>query len=175
MDFDELLGDERFRAVDKIKTVGSTYMAAIGLIPELRILDEVDDGGQSAITAIIELTEYIFAMREKLACLNEHSYNNFMLRVGMNIGSVVAGVIGARKPQYDIWGNTVNVASRMESTGQMGRIQVTFMFYVKIILNGIHFKNPFGNSDNFKCIFGLFSFEFGWSFSPNSFPIMRFI
>ena len=111
--------------MDKIKTVGSTYMAAIGLIPELRIQDDADDGGSSAITAIIELTEYIFAMREKLSCLNEHSYNNFMLRVGMNIGPVVAGVIGARKPQYDIWGNTVNVASRMDSTGLPNHTQVT--------------------------------------------------
>lgn len=44
---------------------------------------------------------------------------------GLNIGPVVAGVIGARKPQYDIWGNTVNVASRMDSTGVPDRIQVT--------------------------------------------------
>ena len=129
VDFDELLGDERFRAIDKIKTIGSTYMAAIGLIPELRIQDEADDGGSSAITAIIELTEYIFAMREKLSNLNEHSYNNFMLRVGMNIGPVVAGVIGARKPQYDIWGNTVNVASRMDSTGLPNHTQVTEDIY----------------------------------------------
>lgn len=43
---------------------------------------------------------------------------------GMNIGAVVAGVIGARKPQYDIWGNTVNVASRMDSTGLPNHIQV---------------------------------------------------
>ena len=129
VDFDELLGDERFRAIDKIKTIGSTYMAAIGLIPELRIQDEADDGGSSAITSIIELTEYIFAMREKLSNLNEHSYNNFMLRVGMNIGPVVAGVIGARKPQYDIWGNTVNVASRMDSTGLPNHTQVTEDIY----------------------------------------------
>lgn len=45
---------------------------------------------------------------------------------GLNIGPVVAGVIGARKPQYDIWGNTVNVASRMDSTGVPDRIQVNF-------------------------------------------------
>lgn len=46
------------------------------------------------------------------------------LHAGINHGPVIAGVIGARKPQYDIWGNTVNVASRMESTGELGRIQV---------------------------------------------------
>ncbi|VFV28531.1 low quality protein: adenylate [Lynx pardinus] len=49
----------------------------------------------------------------------------FQLLVGINHGPVIAGVIGARKPQYDIWGNTVNVASRMESTGELGKIQVT--------------------------------------------------
>lgn len=49
---------------------------------------------------------------------------------GLNIGPVVAGVIGARKPQYDIWGNTVNVASRMDSTGVPDRIQVGIcLFY----------------------------------------------
>lgn len=47
---------------------------------------------------------------------------------GLNIGPVVAGVIGARKPQYDIWGNTVNVASRMDSTGVPERIQVRQRF-----------------------------------------------
>lgn len=57
---------------------------------------------------------------------------------GINHGPVIAGVIGARKPQYDIWGNTVNVASRMESTGELGRIQVLitldevfFVFFFK--------------------------------------------
>ena len=66
----------------------------------------------------------MFAMKEKLININDNSYNNFMLRVGMNLGAVVAGVIGARKPQYDIWGNTVNVASRMDSTGLPNHIQV---------------------------------------------------
>lgn len=52
---------------------------------------------------------------------------------GMNVGSVVAGVIGIRKPHYDIWGNSVNVASRMDSTGVADKIQVshcTFCFFI---------------------------------------------
>ncbi|XP_059470227.1 Ca(2+)/calmodulin-responsive adenylate cyclase isoform X2 [Neocloeon triangulifer] len=126
-DFDELLTEDRFRAIDKIKTVGSTYMAAVGLIPELKILD--DDNEATAGFYLGTLIEFVFAMREKLLNINENSYNNFMLRVGINIGPVVAGVIGARKPQYDIWGNTVNVASRMDSTGLPNHTQVTEEVY----------------------------------------------
>ena len=99
-------------------------MAAVGLIPEHKILDDVEDGGISAIRYMAQLVEYVFGMRDKLASINENSYNNFILRVGMNVGPVVAGVIGARKPQYDIWGNTVNVASRMDSTGMPNYTQV---------------------------------------------------
>ena len=51
-------------------------------------------------------------------------YDKHGFVVGINIGPIVAGVIGASKPQYDMWGNTVNVASRMESTGEPGQIQV---------------------------------------------------
>lgn len=121
-DFDELLDDERFKSIDKIKTVGSTYMAAVGLMPESRIDEEDEASGGSHLSVLVEL---VFAMRERLVNINENSYNNFMLRVGINIGPVVAGVIGARKPQYDIWGNTVNVASRMDSTGLPNHTQVT--------------------------------------------------
>ncbi len=128
-DFDDLMGDERFRAVDKIKTIGSTYMAAVGLIPEFKILDDNEDGGVSAVHYMAQLVEYVFGLRDKLANINENSYNNFTLRVGMNVGPVVAGVIGARKPQYDIWGNTVNVASRMDSTGMPNYTQVTEEVY----------------------------------------------
>ncbi|XP_071520790.1 uncharacterized protein [Panulirus ornatus] len=125
-DFDELLDDDRFKAVDKIKTVGSTFMAAVGLMPDMRILDNKEESASHYMSV---LTELVFAFREKLANINENSYNNFTLRVGMNIGPVVAGVIGARKPQYDIWGNTVNVASRMDSTGLPNHTQVTEEVY----------------------------------------------
>ncbi|XP_037869351.1 Ca(2+)/calmodulin-responsive adenylate cyclase isoform X3 [Bombyx mori] len=123
-DFDELLGEDRFSAIDKIKTVGSTYMAAVGLIPDKKMADEVSTRKHMAT-----LVEFVFSMRDKLKDINDNSYNNFMLRVGINVGPVVAGVIGARKPQYDIWGNTVNVASRMDSTGLPNHTQVTEEVY----------------------------------------------
>ncbi|KAJ0180597.1 hypothetical protein K1T71_004001 [Dendrolimus kikuchii] len=123
-DFDELLGEDRFSAIDKIKTVGSTYMAAVGLIPDKKMSDE-----PSSRKHMATLVEFVFAMRDKLKDINDNSYNNFMLRVGLNVGPVVAGVIGARKPQYDIWGNTVNVASRMDSTGLPNHTQVTEEVY----------------------------------------------
>ena len=55
--------------------------------------------------------------------MNIHSFNSFAMRIGINVGPVVAGVIGAQKPQFDIWGNTVNVASRMESSGDNGKVE----------------------------------------------------
>ena len=66
------------------------------------------------------MANYALRIREQLNYVNEHSFNNFKIRVGINIGPIVAGVIGAKKPQYDIWGNAVNVASRMDSTGVIG-------------------------------------------------------
>ncbi|XP_028968306.1 Ca(2+)/calmodulin-responsive adenylate cyclase [Galendromus occidentalis] len=120
-EFDLLLDDDRFICVEKIKTIGSTFMCAVGLKPEYQIQGNTS----SAASHMAILAELYFAMEERLKDINDNSYNTFMLRVGINIGPVVAGVIGARKPQYDIWGNTVNVASRMESTGKLKNCQVT--------------------------------------------------
>ncbi|XP_058260516.1 adenylate cyclase type 2b isoform X2 [Hemibagrus wyckioides] len=122
-DFDELLSKPKFSGVEKIKTIGSTYMAATGLnIPPGQDYAQDHDRQYMHIGTLVE---FAFALVGKLDVINKHSFNDFRLRVGINHGPVIAGVIGAQKPQYDIWGNTVNVASRMESTGVLGKIQVT--------------------------------------------------
>uniref|UniRef100_A0A665VFQ1 Adenylate cyclase type 7 n=1 Tax=Echeneis naucrates TaxID=173247 RepID=A0A665VFQ1_ECHNA len=122
-DFDELLSKPKFSGVEKIKTIGSTYMAAAGLSGTPGQENNQDVERQQA--QIGNMVEFAIALIGKLDGINRHSFNSFRLRVGINHGPVIAGVIGARKPQYDIWGNTVNVASRMESTGELGKIQVT--------------------------------------------------
>uniref|UniRef100_A0A8C5M712 Adenylate cyclase type 4 n=1 Tax=Leptobrachium leishanense TaxID=445787 RepID=A0A8C5M712_9ANUR len=123
-DFDDLLSKPKFSGVEKIKTIGSTYMAATGLsaTPNQEYCQETD----RQYMHIGTMVEFAFALVAKLDVINKHSFNDFMLRVGINHGPVIAGVIGAQKPQYDIWGNTVNVASRMDSTGVLGKIQVQY-------------------------------------------------
>ncbi|XP_061772184.1 adenylate cyclase type 2 isoform X1 [Nerophis ophidion] len=123
-DFDELLSKPKFSGVEKIKTIGSTYMAATGLnaSPGPEYPSQEHDRQYMHIGTMVE---FAFALVGKLDVINKHSFNDFKLRVGINHGPVIAGVIGAQKPQYDIWGNTVNVASRMDSTGLLGKIQVT--------------------------------------------------
>ncbi|RWS13387.1 adenylate cyclase type 8-like protein, partial [Dinothrombium tinctorium] len=115
-DFDQLLDDERFRTIEKIKTISSTYMAASGLNPR--------DQSKTAAFHLSTCVEFALSMIDSLEEVNKHSFNNFKLRVGISFGSLVGGVIGAKKPVYDIWGNTVNEASRMDSTGTLDHIQV---------------------------------------------------
>ncbi|XP_020775635.1 adenylate cyclase type 8 [Boleophthalmus pectinirostris] len=115
--FDELLEESYFQYVEKIKTIGSSYMAASGLAPDKQTSME-------EWNHLSELVLFALAMEETLKEINRHSAKNFQLRVGIAHGPVIAGVIGATKPQYDIWGSTVNLASRMDSTGVSGRIQV---------------------------------------------------
>ncbi|NWS49914.1 ADCY5 cyclase, partial [Probosciger aterrimus] len=86
-------------------------------------------------THIKALADFAMRLMDQMKYINEHSFNNFQMKIGLNIGPVVAGVIGARKPQYDIWGNTVNVASRMDSTGVPDRIQVTTDMYQVLVAN----------------------------------------
>ncbi|KAF7692679.1 adenylate cyclase type 8 isoform X1 [Silurus meridionalis] len=132
-DFDELLGEDRFQDIEKIKTIGSTYMAVSGLSPEKQQCE--DKWGH-----LCALADFAIALNESIQEINKHSFNNFQLRIGMAHGSVVAGVIGAKKPQYDIWGKTVNLASRMDSTGVSGKIQVPEETYSILTERGFAFE-----------------------------------
>ena len=104
-EFDDLA--ERY-GLEKIKTIGDAYMVAAG-IPDAR-----PDHVRAVADMALAMLEVAAGRREGLA-----------LRIGIETGPVVAGVIGRRKFIYDLWGDTVNTASRMESYGVPGKIQVT--------------------------------------------------
>lgn len=114
-DFDQLLEMEQFRSIEKVKTISSTYMAACGLNPRDRLLP--------ASYHLSVCTLFAFAMKRALQEVNVHSFNSFVMRIGISHGPIVGGVIGAKKPVFDIWGDTVNEASRMDSTGTNNQIQ----------------------------------------------------
>jgi len=105
--------------VEKIKTIGDAYMAVAGL-PEPR-----EDHATAA-------AGFALAAREALAAYRASSGRAIEVRVGMSTGPVVAGVIGTRKFAYDLWGDTVNTAARMESHGVAGEIQVSEATYRKL-------------------------------------------
>ncbi|MFS8980119.1 adenylate/guanylate cyclase domain-containing protein [Cupriavidus necator] len=108
-DFDSI-ADER--GLEKIKTIGDAYMAAAGLpVPS------ADHAARAAHMAL--------DMMDAVARFNARTGYKLQLRIGLNSGAVVAGVIGKHKFIYDLWGNAVNIASRMESQGVAGRVQVT--------------------------------------------------
>ena len=100
------------RGLEKIKTIGDSYMAAAGL--PIPMPNHAEQAAHAA-----------FDMLEVMEQFNRENNCEFKIRIGMASGSVVAGVIGVRKFLYDIWGDVVNTASRMESQGVPGRIQIT--------------------------------------------------
>ncbi|MCL1475458.1 adenylate/guanylate cyclase domain-containing protein [Argonema antarcticum] len=102
--------------LEKIKTIGDAYMVVGGLpIPRT---DHAEAVAEMALDMQIEINRF-----------NSETNQNLQLRVGINTGPVVAGVIGIKKFSYDLWGDTVNTASRMESHGIPGSIQVTASTY----------------------------------------------
>ena len=111
--FDELTEKH---GLEKIKTIGDAYMVAGG-IPIVRP-DHAEASAEMALDMLVAIDE-----------LNVKLEATFDLRIGINSGPVVAGVIGTKKFIYDLWGNAVNTASRMESHGVPGRIQVSFYTY----------------------------------------------
>lgn len=111
--FDRLV--EQYK-LEKIKTIGDAYMAVGGLpIPR------TDHAAAVADMAL--------AMQQAIVNFQQDFKKPFQLRIGINTGNVVAGVIGKKKFTYDLWGDTVNIASRMESEGIAGKIQVTATTY----------------------------------------------
>ena len=106
--------------LEKIKTIGDAYMV-VGGLPEPR---------PDHVQAVAEMA---LALREEVVHHLDPAGRPLVLRIGIDTGPVVAGVIGRRKFSYDLWGDTVNTASRMESTGTAGCIQVTERTYRRLL------------------------------------------
>lgn len=126
--FDAII--ERF-GLEKIKTIGDAYMCAAG-IPSAS-----NDHAFNAVSAALAIQEYI---RENNSKRTQRGSQPWELRIGIHSGPVVAGVVGRKKFAYDIWGNTVNIASRLETSGEVGRVNVSSTTYQLI-------------KDSFKCEF----------------------
>jgi adenylate cyclase len=109
---------ERYN-LEKIKTIGDAYMVAAGL--PLPRHDHAD-----------AIAEMALEMQAAVAKIKAETNENLQIRIGINSGVVVAGVIGKKKFIYDLWGDAVNIASRMESSGEPGLIQVTVATYTRL-------------------------------------------
>jgi len=115
--FDTIM--EKF-GIEKIKTIGDAYMAAGGLpIP-------TDDSVKNTVLAAFEMQNFI---RKRKAEMDAKGLPSFQMRVGINTGPVVAGIVGVKKFQYDIWGDTVNTASRIESNGEVDKVNISQSTY----------------------------------------------
>jgi len=106
--------------IEKIKTIGDAYMAAGGLpLPG-------ESSVENTVLAALEMQEF---MTSRIKLQNENGEVTFDMRLGIHTGPVVAGIVGVKKFQYDIWGDTVNIASRMESNGEIGRVNISQYTY----------------------------------------------
>ena len=108
--------DERAKreGIEKIKTIGESYMAAAGLF-----------GSEPAEKNALAIVNFARGMLQDIENFNDTSNVKLFMRIGINSGNLIAGVIGKTKFVYDIWGDTVNVASRMESSGETSKSHVS--------------------------------------------------
>lgn len=114
--FDEIM--EQY-GLEKIKTIGDAYMCAAGLpFP-------VDDHAVKICQAALDIVEFVRKTKRSI----NHKLAKFDIRVGINTGPVVAGVVGTTKFQYDIWGDAVNTAARMESSSDVGKVNISESTY----------------------------------------------
>ncbi len=128
MAFDEIMGKYN---LEKIKTIGDAYMCAGG-IPSVNDTHPLD-----AVKAALAMQAY---MEKRKLEKDLTGVAGWELRIGIHTGPVVAGVVGKKKYAYDIWGDTVNIASRMESNGEPGKVNISASTYHQI-------------SEHFQCIY----------------------
>ncbi len=116
--------------LEKIKTIGDSYMCAGGLPTP------TDDHALQVIKAAIAIKEFVIEAKSRLS----KATATFDIRIGINTGSVVAGVVGTKKFAYDIWGDAVNIASRMEGASETGQINISQATY-NIVKDIVHCKD----------------------------------
>ncbi|XP_018341490.1 PREDICTED: adenylate cyclase type 4-like isoform X3 [Trachymyrmex septentrionalis] len=129
-EFDKLLFEPSFMCrIEKIKVAGTTYMAACGLEAHRRGSMHSTESDENCSDNVVKvMAQFAVQMMSVLDKMNARSFTTskpHKLRIGISHGEVTAGVVGAQKPLYDIWGDAVNMASRMDTTGLPGKIQVT--------------------------------------------------
>jgi adenylate cyclase len=111
--FDEIIG--RYN-IEKIKTIGDAYLAVSGLpVPD-------DRHAQNVMNAAIEIRSFMLQRKKE-------GHDTFEIRIGIHTGPVVAGIVGVKKFAYDIWGDTVNTAARMEQKSEAGKINISQTTY----------------------------------------------